>query len=69
VPDDLSHDCFEALKMLAGLVCAANSRDWDSYFLRCALSAIVLSKGFPLVAEAVQELDDEIAEQLLKPYR
>jgi hypothetical protein len=69
VPDDLSHDYFEALEMLAGLVCAATVRDWDSDFLRCALSAMALSKGFALMAEAVQELDDDTAEQLLKRYR
>jgi hypothetical protein len=69
VPDDLSNDYFEALKMLAGLVCAASVREWDSDFLLCALSAMAVSKGFPLIAEAVQELDDDTAELLLKRLR
>ena len=69
VQDDLSFDYFEALRMLAGLVCAASVREWDSDFLRSALSAIAVSKGFVLMAEAVQELDDDTAERLLEPLR
>jgi hypothetical protein len=69
VPDDLSSDYFEALRMLAGLVCAASVREWDSDFLRSALSAMAVSKGFVLMAEAVQELDDNTAERLLEPLR
>ena len=69
VPENLSVDYFEALKMLAGLVCAASVREWDSDFLRCALSAMAVSKGFVLIAEAVQELDDDTAELLLKGLR
>ena len=69
VPDDLSNDYFASLKMLAGLVCASSARDWDSDFLLCALSAMAISKGFPLVAEAVQELDNDTAESLLKRFR
>jgi hypothetical protein len=69
VQDDLSADYFAALKMLAGLVCAASVREWDADFLRCALSAMAVSKGFVLMAEAVQELDDITAESFLKPLR
>jgi hypothetical protein len=69
VPDDLSSDYFTALKTLGSLVCAASSRDWDHDFLVCALAAMAVSKGFPLVAEAVQELDDATAESFLKEIR
>jgi len=66
VPDNLSDAYFESLKMLAGLVCAASVREWDSDFLAAALSALAVSKGFVLVAEAAQELNDETAELFLK---
>jgi hypothetical protein len=69
VPDDLSSDYFTALKMLGSLVCAASSRDWDHDFLVSALAAMAVSKGFPLVAEAFQELDDATAESFLKGIR
>jgi hypothetical protein len=69
VPDDLSNDYFDALKMLGRLVCAASVREWDSDFLLCALAAMAVSKGFALVAEAVQELDDDTAESFLKELR
>jgi len=69
VPDDLSSYYFTALKMLGNLVCAASSKDWDHDFLVCALAAMAVSKGFPLIAEAIQELDDATAESLLKEIR
>ena len=65
-PGGLSSDYFEALKMVAGLVCAASVRQWDSDFLKCALSVIAVSKGFALIAESLQELDGDTAELLLK---
>jgi hypothetical protein len=54
-PGGLTSDYFEALKMVAGLVCAASVRQWDSDFLKCALSVIAVSKGFALIAESLQE--------------
>jgi hypothetical protein len=66
VPDDLSSDYFAALKMLESLVCAAASKDWDRDFLVSALSALAVSKGFPVIAEAIQELDDATAESFLR---
>ena len=69
VPEDLASDYFHALKMLASLVCAASVREWDSDFLSVALSAMAVSKGFALIAEAVQELNDDTAEQFLKTIR
>ena len=65
VQEDLASDYFQALDMLASLVCAASKREWSSDFLRVALSALAVSKGFALVAEAVQELNDETAERFL----
>jgi hypothetical protein len=69
VPGDLSNDYFTALKMLGSLVCAASSRDWDHDFVVCALAAMAVSKGFPLIAEAIQELDEATAETFLKEIR
>lgn len=66
VPEDLSTSYFAAIKMLGGLVCAASTRDWDHDFLVCALTALAVSKGFPLVAEAIQELDVTTAEFFIK---
>ena len=69
VRDDLANDYFSALKMLGSLVCAVTNMDWDHDFLVCALAALAVSKGFPLVAEAIQELDDATAESFLKEIR
>jgi hypothetical protein len=69
VPDHLASDYFHALKMLAGLVCAASAREWDSDFLSVALSAMAVSKGFALIAEAMQELNNDTAEEFLKTIR
>ena len=69
MPDDLSSDYFAAVKMLGGLVCAVASRDWDHEFLVCALAALAVSKGFSLVAEAIQELDDTTAKSFLDQIR
>ena len=69
VPSDLSNDYFTALKMLGSLVCAASSKDWDRDFVVCALAAMAVSKGFPLIAEAIQELDEATAETFLKEIR
>jgi hypothetical protein len=68
-PEGLASDYFHALKMLARLVCAASVREWDSDFLSVALSAMAVSKGFALITEAVQELNDDTAEQFLKTIR
>jgi hypothetical protein len=57
VPDALAVDYFQALKMLAPLVGAVAVRDWNSDFLRAAMSALAISKGFPSIGEAAQELD------------
>ena len=66
IPNELEADYFAALARLPSLVAAAADREWDSGFLRCALSAIAASKGFGSVAEAVMELDPEVAEKFLE---
>ena len=66
VPQDLQPAYAEALSKLPGLVAAASPRDWDSEFLVCALSSIAAAKGFPVVAEAVQELTPEVAEEFME---
>ena len=36
-------------------------REWDSDFLRCAVSAFAAAKGSPEVGDATQELTPEVA--------
>ena len=69
VPSDLAGDYFDALKRLGSLVCTVIDKTWDRDFLVCALAAVAVSKGFALVGEAIQELDDSTAEALLKDIR
>jgi len=66
VPDDLSGDYFQAIRDLAGLVSPSAMRDWDINMLRAAMAALAVSKGFAVVAEAAQELDDQTPESFLK---
>jgi hypothetical protein len=69
VPDDFAGDYFAALTTLGSLVCAVIDRTWDRDFLVCALAALAVSKGFAVVGEAIQELDDSTAEAFLKEIR
>jgi hypothetical protein len=69
VPDDLAGDYFDALKTLGNVVCAVIDKAWNRDFLVCALAALAVSKGFPLIGEAIQELDDSTAESFLKEIR
>jgi len=66
VPADLAASYFEALARLPALVAAAAGREWDEGFLSCALAAIAAAKGQPAVAEAVLELDGEVAGEFMK---
>jgi hypothetical protein len=66
IPTELEIDYFAALAKLPSLVAAAADRKWDSGFLCCALSAIAASKGFGSVAEAVLEMNPEVAEEFMK---
>lgn len=66
IPDDLTISYFRALAQLPSLVAAAASRDWDAEFLSCALSAIAAAKGFGPVAEAVLEMNPEVAAEFLE---
>ena len=52
--------------MMPQLVCAAASKEWDEDFLQAPLSALAVGKGFVVVAEAVQELSQEVASQFLE---
>ena len=69
VPERLSVDYFGALKMLPALVCATSGREWDDDFMKSALSAIAIGKGYALMAEAIQELDDETAKEIVERHR
>ena len=66
VPEDLAADYFAALKLLPSLVAEAAARRWDGEFLACALSALAIAKGFPVVAEAALELTPEVAREFLE---
>ncbi len=66
VPSDLAPAYREAMAKLPRLVALAADREWDENVLSCALAAIAASKGFSVVAEAVLELNTEIAEDFLK---
>ncbi|MCQ8130612.1 hypothetical protein [Methylomonas rivi] len=63
IPEDIAPSYFEALSRLPALVAAASDREWDSNFLCCVLSALAASKGFSSVAEAVLEINPEVAEE------
>jgi hypothetical protein len=70
VLQDLSAPYAEAisnLPILAGA--AAVEREWDDSFLCSVLSAIAVAKGHLGVAEAVQELTPEVAEEFLEWFR
>lgn len=66
IPQDLAAAYLEAIAKLPQLVAAAANREWDESLLSCALAAVAASKGFASVAEAVLELNSEVAEDFLK---
>ena len=66
IPEDLASSYLEALTKLPQLVAAAANREWDESLLSCALAAVAASKGFVSVAEAVLEINTEVAEDFLK---
>lgn len=66
IPEDLKAPYFAALAQLPSLVASAADREWDSNFLCCALSAIAAARGFGSVAEAVQEISPEVAEEFME---
>jgi hypothetical protein len=67
VPEQLRVAYFDAIGTLPNLVCAAaKERDWDADFHRSALSAMAIAKGSALMAEAIMELDEATATELLQ---
>jgi len=67
IPTELKAPYFEALARLPGLVAQASTRQWESGFLACALSAIAAAKGQHVVAEAVLEMSSQdVAEEFLE---
>jgi hypothetical protein len=66
VPADLEKSYFASLSRLPSLVASASVREWDANFLACALSAIAVSKGQSLVAEAVLELNPDVAVEFME---
>jgi len=66
IPKELEKPYFDALSELPSLVAKAAVREWDANFLSCALSAIAAAKGFGGVAEAVQEINPEVAKEFME---
>jgi hypothetical protein len=66
IPPDLEADYFAALKRLPSLVEPALRIERDEVFLRSILSAIAASKGQHLLAEAILELDPEVAGEFME---
>ncbi len=48
---------------------SAGPKEWDENFLACALTAIAAAKGFPSVAEAVQEVTPLVAAEFFEWFR
>lgn len=65
IAEDLQADYLAALAALPRLVALASARDWDQYFLACALSAVAAAKGFGTVAKAALEMTPEVAEEFM----
>lgn len=67
VPKDLKQSYFESLALLPSLVAKASTRQWETGFLACALSAIAAAKGQHAIAEAVLEISSsQVAEEFLE---
>ena len=64
--EDLPWAYRSALSRPSVLAAEASKQPWDDDFMRCALPAIAAAKGQPLIAEAVMELDRNVAEEFLK---
>ena len=66
VPEDLSAAYWDALAQLPSLVAKAAEREWDEPSLSCALAAIAAATGHGIIAEAVLEMNSEVAQDFLK---
>jgi hypothetical protein len=65
IPDELKEAYEAALARLPAIVSSASSREWDSGFLCCALSAVAAAKGHALVAESILELTPDVAKEFM----
>ncbi|WP_042725347.1 hypothetical protein [Chthoniobacter flavus] len=65
IPDDLRQPYFDSLQQFPSLVAASATRPWDENLMCCGLSAIAAAKGFPSVANALQELTPKTAERFM----
>lgn len=68
VPADLEASYIDAIRSLPSLVAAAADRDWEPRFLLCAMAAIAAAKGQPVIAEAVLELQPDVAKRFLDEF-
>jgi hypothetical protein len=66
IPRDLEEAYFAALAMLPESVAVASRAEWDDCRLSCALAAVAAAKGKTDVAEAILELNSEVAREFLE---
>ena len=65
VPEELRSAYQAAIRRLPELVGQAASKEWDESFLACAMTAMAVGKGHVRVAEAVLEMDSNVAKEFL----
>ncbi len=66
VPDDLRESYEAALGLLPSLVAAATKKEWSDGFMSCTLAAIAAAKGKHAAAEAILELNSQVASEFMK---
>ncbi len=66
MPADLATPYRKALENVPELVAGAARADWDDWYCGAALAAVAAAKGFPVVAEAILELDPRSTRDFLK---
>jgi len=66
IPSDLEAPYFAALRRLPSLVAAAATKRWEPEFLGCCMAALAVAQGQPAMAEAVLELNPELAQKYLE---
>lgn len=66
IPEDLRESYFAAVAALPALAGRWAEKPWSDADLACAMGAVAAAKGHVAVAEAVLEIDDSNAEEVLQ---
>ena len=66
LPEPLANSYVTALASLPEIVASATKAEWDDTLASCALAAIAAAKGRISMAEAILEMNSEIARDFLK---